>query len=85
VLAAGSLSPVQTRSLASLFGAGPVTAYALDELTDAVVGLHDADGETLGLGVVRSITTSPPALEIVSPVEATPASVTIGRTRWRGV
>ncbi|HXG05133.1 MAG TPA: Clp1/GlmU family protein [Candidatus Binatia bacterium] len=83
VLAAGALAPVQARALATLFGAGPVTAYAREELIDALAGLHDADGETLGLGVVRAITTAPPSLEIVSPVKGAPAAVTIGRARWR--
>ncbi len=84
VLAAEPLTPLQTRALAGRLGPGPVAAYALADLQDAVVGLHDAEGETLGLGIVREVELAPPALHVLTPVTAAPAAVTVGRVRWRG-
>lgn len=82
VLAAQPLSPEQARALAGLLGTATVTGYALAELVDALAGLHDAEGETLGLARVHDLTVAPPALHVTSPVTAPPAAVTIGRARW---
>jgi polynucleotide 5'-hydroxyl-kinase GRC3/NOL9 len=85
VLATEPLSTEQTRSLAGLLGAGSVTAHALTDLVDALAGLHDAEGETLGLAVVREVTLRPPALHVMTPVTTPPAAVTIGRARWSAI
>lgn len=83
-LVAEPLSPEETRALAGLLGAGSVAVHALADLVGVLAGLHDAEGETLGLAVVHDLTLTPPALHVTSPVTTPPAAVTIGRARWSG-
>ncbi len=83
VLSAMPLTALQARGLGRLLG-GPVTAYALQELTGALAGLDSVAGETLGLGVVRGIDTAPPALRLLTPVTSPVTVVTIGRARFEG-
>ena len=52
---------------------------------DALVGLRDAGGVTLGIGRVTALDTAARGLTVVTPVEAARiATVVVGRERYRG-
>jgi polynucleotide 5'-kinase involved in rRNA processing len=58
--------------------------YSLDDFQGVLVGLDDAERETLGLGVVRSIDFAKQALVVETPVpEGEIAAVRLGRHKLR--
>jgi polynucleotide 5'-hydroxyl-kinase GRC3/NOL9 len=60
-------------------------AGAVDAAIDALVGLRDDGGVTLGIGRVTALDTAAHGLTVVTPVEAARiAAVVVGRERYRG-
>lgn len=80
------LKEVQLRLIAKRFDDSLVVNYSLDDFQGALVGLYNADRETVGLGVVRSFDFAKQLLVIETAVpEASIAAVAIGRQKVRPV
>ena len=78
------LREAQLRQAQKRFDDSSVVNYCLDDFQGALAGLDDADGETLGLGVVRSVDFTKQVLGVETSVpESAIASVRIGRHKFR--
>jgi polynucleotide 5'-kinase involved in rRNA processing len=85
VVARTPLSEGGARALARHLRA-PVVDHALEDLEGVLVGLDDAELETLGLGVVERIDFAARTMTIATGVRVEAiAAVTIGRERYRSV
>lgn len=74
----------QLRQAQKRFDDASVVNYSLDDFQGSLAGLYDADRETLGLGIVRSIDFAKQLLVVETAVsEAAIASVRIGRQKFR--
>ena len=83
VLTRTALTAIATRQLSRVFATGPVVAYAFEDLVGALAGLDNVTGETIGLGIVRTLAVDPPSLALETPVAPeTIAVVTIGRAKF---
>lgn len=80
------LRDVQTRQIAKRFDDSLVVGYSLDDFQGALAGLDNAERETLGLAVVRSIDFAKQLLVIDTVVSEGPiAFVAISRQKFRPV
>lgn len=78
------LKEAQLRQAQKRFDDGAVVNYSLDDFQGALAGLDNADRETLGLGVVRSIDFAKQVLVVETAVpESAIAAVKIGRQKFR--
>ena len=78
------LREAQLRQAQKRFDDGSVVNYCLDDFQGALAGLDDAGGETLGLGIVRSIDFAKQVLLVETTVlESAIAGVRIGRQKFR--
>jgi polynucleotide 5'-hydroxyl-kinase GRC3/NOL9 len=76
------IGEAETRAVARALGARPLVTYARSELVGALAGLEDAEGDTLGVGVVRSLDVAARTLTVELTVPVTRiAALTIGRAR----
>ncbi len=74
----------QVRQAQKRFDDASVVNYSLDDFQGSLAGLYDADRETLGLGIVRSIDFAKQLLAVETAVsEAAILSVRIGRQKFR--
>lgn len=74
----------QLRQVQKRFDDAAVVNYCLDDFQGALAGLDDADHQTLGLGIVRSIDFAKAVLVVETPVpEPAIALVRIGRQKHR--
>ncbi len=74
----------QVHQVAKRFDEAVVINYSLDDFQGALAGLDNADGETLGLGIVRSFDFAKQLLVIETAVsEASIVAVAIGRQKFR--
>lgn len=74
----------QLRQLGKRHDEAVVTNYSLDDFQGALAGLEDAERETLGLGIVRTVDFGKRVLAVETPVaEAAIAGVRIGRHKIR--
>ena len=78
------LREAQLRQAQKRFDDGSVVNYCLDDFQGALAGLDDAERETLGLGIVRSIDFAKQVLVVETTVpESAIAGVRIGRQKFR--
>lgn len=78
------LKEVQVRQIAKRFDDALIVSYSLDDFQGALAGLDNADRETVGLGVVRSVDFDKQVLVIETTVpESSIAAVAIGRQKFR--
>jgi len=78
------LREAQLRQAQKRFDDASVVNYCLDDFQGALAGLEDAERETLGLGVVRSVDFAKQVLMVETTVsESAIASVRIGRQKFR--
>ncbi|MFQ5827602.1 MAG: Clp1/GlmU family protein [Candidatus Methylomirabilia bacterium] len=78
------LKDVQIRQISRRFDECQVVNYSLDDFQGALAGLDNAERETLGLGIVRSIDFPKQVLVIETAVpEDSVAFVTVGRQKFR--
>ncbi len=80
------LKEVQIRQIAKRFDDAFVVNLSQDDFQDALAGLDNADGETVGLGIVRSLDFAKQVLVIETALpEASIAAVAIGRQKFRPI
>lgn len=78
------LREAQLRQAQKRFDDASVVNYSLDDFQGALAGLDDAERETLGLGIVRSIDFAKQLLVVETTVpESAIAAVRIGRQKFR--
>ena len=78
------LREAQLRQAQKRFDDASVVNYSLDDFQGALAGLDDAERETLGLGIVRSIDFAKQLLVVETTVpESAIAAVRIGRQKYR--
>jgi polynucleotide 5'-hydroxyl-kinase GRC3/NOL9 len=78
------LRETQLRQVQKRFDDASVVNYCLDDFQGALAGLDDAERQTLGLGIVRSVDFAKQALVVETSVaESAIASVKIGRQKFR--